>query len=44
VNEKLGTVLPTAEFPRWNRLGGGRMKAVDVWESADAYQKSFRTG
>jgi uncharacterized glyoxalase superfamily protein PhnB len=40
VNEKLGDDVPEgAILHAACDLGGGRMRAVDVWESADAYQK-----
>jgi hypothetical protein len=40
VNEKLGDSPPDGGILHAGiDLGGGRMKAVDVWESADAYQK-----
>jgi hypothetical protein len=40
VNEKLGDATPQGAILHAGiDLGGGRMKAVDVWESADAYQK-----
>jgi hypothetical protein len=40
VNEKLGDSPPDGSILHAGiDLGGGRMKAVDVWESVDAYQK-----
>lgn len=39
VNEKLGDDTPEgAILHAATDLGGGRMKAVDIWESAAAYQ------
>jgi hypothetical protein len=40
VNEKLGDATPQGAILHAGiDLGGGRMKAVDVWESADDYQR-----
>jgi hypothetical protein len=40
VNEKLGGSIPEGGIVHAGiDLGGGRMKVVDVWASADAYQR-----
>ena len=40
VNEKLGGSPPQGAIVHAAvDLGGGRMKAVDIWESADNYQR-----
>ena len=40
VNEKLGAETPEgAILHAAGDLGGGRMRAIDVWESAEHYQR-----